>query len=84
MGSPSADEGRQIAANMRGIGAMPVDLPEWKRYAFGGNQMSYGKKTELTILEQRASLPIYKLKEELVQVGGSTTQAVCLSAALED
>uniref|UniRef100_A0A8C5CFV2 RNA helicase n=1 Tax=Gadus morhua TaxID=8049 RepID=A0A8C5CFV2_GADMO len=60
-------EGRQIAANMRGIGAMPVDLPEWKRYAFGGNQMSYGKKTELTILEQRASLPIYKLKEELVQ-----------------
>ncbi|KAJ3608168.1 hypothetical protein NHX12_025218 [Muraenolepis orangiensis] len=60
-------EGRQIAANMRGIGAMPADLPEWKRYAFGGNQMSYGKKTELTILEQRASLPIYKLKEQLVQ-----------------
>ena len=66
---------------MRGIGAMPVDLPEWKRYAFGGNQMSYGKKTELTILEQRASLPIYKLKEELVQVGGPPTQAAFLSAA---
>ncbi|KAK0141536.1 ATP-dependent RNA helicase DHX8 [Merluccius polli] len=60
-------EGRQIAANMRGIGAMPVDLPEWKRYAFGGNQVSYGKKTELSILEQRESLPIYKLKEQLVQ-----------------
>ncbi|XP_035514791.1 ATP-dependent RNA helicase DHX8-like [Morone saxatilis] len=60
-------EGRQIAANMRGIGAMPVDLPAWKRYAFGGNQVSYGKKTELSILQQRESLPIFKLKEQLVQ-----------------
>ncbi|KAM9335988.1 ATP-dependent RNA helicase DHX8-like isoform 2-T2 [Symphorus nematophorus] len=60
-------EGRQIAANMRGIGAMPIDLPEWKRYAFGGNQVSYGKKTELSILQQRESLPIFKLKEQLVQ-----------------
>lgn len=63
-----ADEGRQIAANMRGIGAMPIDLPAWKRYAFGGNQVSYGKKTELSILQQRESLPIFKLKDELVQV----------------
>uniref|UniRef100_H2SB51 ATP-dependent RNA helicase DHX8 n=1 Tax=Takifugu rubripes TaxID=31033 RepID=H2SB51_TAKRU len=60
-------EGRQIAANMRGIGAMPVNLPEWKRKAFGGNQVSYGKKTELSILQQRESLPIFKLKEQLVQ-----------------
>lgn len=62
------DEGRQIAANMRGIGAMPIDLPAWKRYAFGGNQVSYGKKTELSILQQRESLPIFKLKEQLIQV----------------
>ncbi|XP_039991780.1 ATP-dependent RNA helicase DHX8-like isoform X2 [Xiphias gladius] len=60
-------EGRQIAANMRGIGAMPIDLPEWKRYALGGNQVSYGKKTELSILQQRESLPIFKLKEQLTQ-----------------
>ncbi|XP_068610666.1 ATP-dependent RNA helicase DHX8-like [Brachionichthys hirsutus] len=60
-------EGRQIAANMRGIGALPLNLPEWKRYAFGGNQVSYGKKTELSILQQRESLPIFKLKEQLVQ-----------------
>lgn len=53
---------------MRGIGAMPVNLPEWKRKAFGGNQVSYGKKTELSILQQRESLPIFKLKEQLVQV----------------
>ncbi|XP_075950221.1 ATP-dependent RNA helicase DHX8-like [Anarhichas minor] len=60
-------EGRQIAANLRGIGAMPIDLPAWKRYAFGGNQVSYGKKTELSILQQREGLPIFKLKEQLVQ-----------------
>lgn len=53
---------------MRGIGMMPNDMPEWKKHAFGGNKASYGKKTQLSILEQRESLPIYKLKEQLVQV----------------
>ncbi|KAM6898771.1 ATP-dependent RNA helicase DHX8 isoform 2-T2 [Lycodopsis pacificus] len=60
-------DGRQIAANMRGIGMMPNDIPEWKKHAFGGNKASYGKKTQLSILEQRESLPIYKLKEQLIQ-----------------
>uniref|UniRef100_A0A7N8XVB8 RNA helicase n=1 Tax=Mastacembelus armatus TaxID=205130 RepID=A0A7N8XVB8_9TELE len=63
---PDAD-GRQIAANMRGIGMMPNDIPEWKKHAFGGNKASYGKKTQLSILEQRESLPIYRLKEQLIQ-----------------
>ncbi|TNN84745.1 ATP-dependent RNA helicase DHX8 [Liparis tanakae] len=57
----------KIAANMRGIGMMPNDIPEWKKHAFGGNKASYGKKTQLSILEQRESLPIYKLKEQLIQ-----------------
>uniref|UniRef100_A0A672L9U9 RNA helicase n=1 Tax=Sinocyclocheilus grahami TaxID=75366 RepID=A0A672L9U9_SINGR len=52
---------------MRGIGMMPNDIPEWKKHAFGGNKASYGKKTQLSILEQRESLPIYKLKEQLIQ-----------------
>uniref|UniRef100_A0A8C7L6Z0 ATP-dependent RNA helicase DHX8 n=1 Tax=Oncorhynchus kisutch TaxID=8019 RepID=A0A8C7L6Z0_ONCKI len=60
-------DGRQIAANMRGIGMMPDGVPEWKKHAFGGNQASYGKKTVLSILEQRESLPIFKLKEQLIQ-----------------
>jgi len=47
---------------------MPNDIPEWKKHAFGGNKASYGKKTQLSLLEQRESLPIYKLKEQLVQV----------------
>ncbi|XP_061787707.1 ATP-dependent RNA helicase DHX8-like [Nerophis lumbriciformis] len=60
-------DGRQIAANMRGIGALPINVPEWKKYAFGGNQVSYGMKTEMSILQQRQNLPIFKLREELVQ-----------------
>nr|XP_057921996.1 ATP-dependent RNA helicase DHX8-like [Doryrhamphus excisus] len=52
---------------------IPSHLPSspqmmvWKKYAFGGNQVSYGKKTEMSILRQRHSLPIFKLKEQLVQ-----------------
>lgn len=47
---------------------MPNDIPEWKKHAFGGNKASYGKKTQLSIIEQRESLPIYRLKEQLIQV----------------
>ena len=51
---------------------MPNDIPEWKKHAFGGNKASYGKKTAMSILEQRESLPIYKLKEQLIQVGAAS------------
>ncbi|XP_040074581.1 ATP-dependent RNA helicase DHX8 [Ixodes scapularis] len=63
---PDAD-GRTLAANMRGIGMMTQELPEWKKHVTGGAKASYGKKTQMTILEQRQSLPIYKLKDELVK-----------------
>ena len=63
---------------MRGIGMMPNDIPEWKKHAFGGNKASYGKKTQLSILEQRESLPIYKLKEQLIQVRFKTCQQFTL------
>ena len=48
--------------------ALPPEIPEWKRASFGGGRAAYGKKTNLSILEQRQSLPIYKLRENLVQV----------------
>lgn len=63
---PDAD-GRTLAANMRGIGLMTQELPEWKKHVTGGAKASYGKKTQMTILEQRQSLPIYKLKDDLVK-----------------
>jgi len=43
------------------------DMPEWKKHIIGGSHASYGRKTTMSILEQRESLPIYKLKEELIK-----------------
>ncbi|EFA09691.1 ATP-dependent RNA helicase DHX8 [Tribolium castaneum] len=57
------DESKMNSA--RGIGLQSQDLPEWKKHVIGGKKSSFGKKTNLSILEQRQSLPIYKLKEEL-------------------
>ena len=53
---------------MRGVGLTPQDIPEWKKHITGGAKASYGKKEKKSLLEQRQSLPIYKLKEELVKV----------------
>ncbi|CAH1404182.1 unnamed protein product [Nezara viridula] len=63
---PESD-GRTLAANMRGIGLTNQDLPEWKKHVIGGKKSSFGMKTNMTLLEQRQSLPIYKLKEELIK-----------------
>ncbi|KAK3591983.1 hypothetical protein CHS0354_031490 [Potamilus streckersoni] len=60
-------DGRQLAANMRGVGMQPQDIPEWKKHITGGQKASYGKKEKKSILEQRQSLPIFKLKDELVK-----------------
>lgn len=54
----------------RGIGGpsnQGIELPEWKKHIIGGKKASYGKKTSMSILEQRQSLPIYKLKDELIK-----------------
>ncbi|XP_060529448.1 ATP-dependent RNA helicase DHX8 [Cylas formicarius] len=57
------DESKVMSS--RGIGLQSQDLPEWKKHVIGGKKSSFGKKTNLSIIEQRQSLPIYKLKEEL-------------------
>lgn len=61
-----SDETKAVSA--RGIGLQSQDLPEWKKHVIGGKKSSFGKKTNLSIIEQRQSLPIYKLKEELRKV----------------
>uniref|UniRef100_A0A0B7B2H2 RNA helicase n=1 Tax=Arion vulgaris TaxID=1028688 RepID=A0A0B7B2H2_9EUPU len=61
------DGGRTLAANMRGVGMAPKEEPEWKKHISGGAKASYGKKEKKSILEQRQSLPIYKLKDDLLK-----------------
>lgn len=56
---------------MRGVGMAPKEEPEWKKHISGGAKASYGKKEKKSILEQRQSLPIYKLKEDLLKVSHS-------------
>ncbi|RWS04771.1 ATP-dependent RNA helicase DHX8-like isoform 1 [Dinothrombium tinctorium] len=58
---------RELAANMKSSSIVTQEMPEWKKHITGGSKASYGKKTQMSIIEQRQSLPIYKLKDELVQ-----------------
>ena len=62
-----SDDARLLAANSRG-NMLTMDMPEWKRNVLGGSKASFGKKEKKSILEQRQSLPIYRLKDELVKV----------------
>ena len=42
-------------------------LTEWKKSLLTGSKGSYGKKTTLSIVEQREGLPINRLKDELIK-----------------
>lgn len=42
-------------------------LAEWKKSLLTGSKGSFGKKTNLSIGEQRESLPIFKLRDELLK-----------------
>lgn len=42
-------------------------LAEWKKSLLTGSKGSFGKKTNLSIAEQRESLPIFKLRDELLK-----------------
>lgn len=57
-----------FAQDMKGAAMQSQEVPEWKKATFGGKGGSYGRKTNLSILEQRHGLPIYKLRDELVKV----------------
>ena len=62
---PMPQSERNQAGSSRGLSSM--DLPEWKKHITGGSKASYGKRTQLSLIEQRQSLPIYAFKEQLVK-----------------
>uniref|UniRef100_A0A7S3QLZ2 RNA helicase n=2 Tax=Dunaliella TaxID=3044 RepID=A0A7S3QLZ2_DUNTE len=64
---PMADPGeRALAQELRGIGLVAYEVPEWKTKAMG-KAVTYGIRDQRSIREQRESLPIYHLKEQLMQ-----------------
>jgi ATP-dependent RNA helicase DHX8/PRP22 len=67
---------------MRGIGLTNQDLPEWKKHVIGGKKSSFGRKTDMTLLEQRQCLPIYTLKDELTKVNSFLELADILFSTL--
>ena len=62
---PEAGE-RHLAAELRGVGLGGYEMPEWKVEAFG-KAPTFGQKSSLPMQAQRESLPIFKLRDELIQ-----------------
>lgn len=50
---------------MAGMGQF--EMPEWKKDAFG-KAPTFGQRSNLSITQQRESLPIFKLRDELIKV----------------
>ncbi|KAJ1895108.1 DEAH-box ATP-dependent RNA helicase prp22 [Kickxella alabastrina] len=63
---------RNFAQDLRGVAAEVAsktrggDVPEWKK-AVEGKAVTYGKLTDMSIQEQRKSLPVYKLRDLFVE-----------------
>ncbi|KAJ3695104.1 hypothetical protein LUZ60_000481 [Juncus effusus] len=64
---PMPDSGeRHLAHELRGVGLSAYDMPQWKEDAYG-KALTFGQRSKLSIQDQKQSLPIYKLKKELIQ-----------------
>lgn len=66
---PMADpDKRKFASDLRSsrMNAASEEVPEWKRTVIPKNQ-SLGKRTNLSIKEQRESLPVYAFRTQLIQ-----------------
>ncbi|KXN72234.1 P-loop containing nucleoside triphosphate hydrolase protein [Conidiobolus coronatus NRRL 28638] len=64
---PMAQPGeRNFVQDIKSNIAKATQVPEWKKSAFN-NATTFGKITSLSIQEQRQSLPVYKLRNELIK-----------------
>lgn len=64
---PLADPSeRALAQELRGVGMGAVEVPEWKQAALG-KAPTFGIRDNRSIKDQRESLPIFKLRDPLVQ-----------------
>jgi ATP-dependent RNA helicase DHX8/PRP22 len=64
----AAPDERKFASELRS--AKPLTstevVPEWKR-ATQNKEQSFGRRTDMTIKQQRESLPVYRFKSELIK-----------------
>ncbi len=55
-----------MAQELRGVGLGTYEMPDWKNAALG-KAPTFGMTDARTMKEQRESLPIFKLRDQLVQ-----------------
>jgi ATP-dependent RNA helicase DHX8/PRP22 len=75
---PMAQQGdRQFASDVRQnmMNARPQAAPAWKS---ANKSMTFGRITTLSIQEQRRSLPIYKLRDQLVKAIREVSNLLCI------
>ncbi|CAA9964859.1 hypothetical protein CFE70_008101 [Pyrenophora teres f. teres 0-1] len=60
---------RQFASDLRNTRTNePAQaLPEWKKISTNSRETSFGKRTNMSIKEQRESLPVYKFRNKLLE-----------------
>ncbi|KAL2070431.1 hypothetical protein VTL71DRAFT_13457 [Oculimacula yallundae] len=59
---------KKFASDLRSIKANPANetVPEWKK-ATQSKDQSFGRRTDMTIKQQRESLPVYRFRSELIK-----------------
>ncbi|KAF7634515.1 hypothetical protein Mgra_00006086 [Meloidogyne graminicola] len=64
---PMAASSTQIEDDEEDLSIQKKDMPEWLKHVTAGGKATYGRRTTMTIKEQRESLPIFSLKSALLQ-----------------
>jgi ATP-dependent RNA helicase DHX8/PRP22 len=64
----AAPDERKFASDLRSAKPLPAleDVPEWKK-ATQNKEQSFGRRTDMTIKQQRESLPVYRFRSELIK-----------------
>ena len=83
----SKDTDRVFAQDMRGSlrSQKAGEVPKWREQSFN-KATTFGEITSLSIQDQRKSLPIYKLRHQLLQAIGDVRYPLhvkCIAASLD-
>ncbi|OZC12274.1 ATP-dependent RNA helicase Dhx8 family protein [Onchocerca flexuosa] len=64
---PMAELSVQSSVDTSGPSQRQKEMPEWLRHVTAGGKATYGKRTNMSLKEQRESLPIFALKKALLE-----------------
>ncbi|VDK72410.1 unnamed protein product [Litomosoides sigmodontis] len=64
---PMVELSVQSAGDTSGPSQRQKEMPEWLRHVTAGGKATYGKRTNMSLREQRESLPIFALKKALLE-----------------